>query len=54
MRACVCPTFFVIDVDLLLLSPPPPGQSGRGEEERQQRGEEAVVGHRQHEADQES
>lgn len=47
-------TFFVLGVYLLLLRCSPAGQFGGGDEEGQQRGEEAVVGHRQHEADQES
>ena len=47
-------TFFVVGVDPLLLRSPPAREFGGGEEEGQQGGEEAVVGHRQHKAHEES
>lgn len=47
-------TFFVVGVYLLLLRSSPVRQPGGGDEEGQQRGEEAVVGHRQHKPYQES
>lgn len=46
-------TFPVVGVDLLLLRSSPAGESRGGDEEGQQGGEEAVVGHGEHEAHQE-
>lgn len=47
-------TFLVVGIYLLLLRSSPARQPGGGDEEGQQRGEEAVVGHRQHKTHQES
>lgn len=43
-------TFFVLCVYFLLQRSSPAGQSRGGDEEGQQGGEEAEVGHRQHES----